>query len=420
MPQPDRQLLASLERDDVPTLHNMIMGDRFVSKLPYDDALGYATFLAQRLIALFNEIKPSVAIVAFDLIHGSLALAVARYMNIPVYALNFSVIPPGLACFCDRMTPAAQVLIRKRTSNDLQSLAAASLQQFENREIKVHAYIVPAPLSLRGKIARLPARVLATYRTIWNSRLREFLKFTEHRNSYSVLSVLGYFYSRARARRAISKVGTITEPPDTPFVLFGLHLQPESSIDVWAPFFSNQMWVIELLSRSIPPTHKLLIKIHKSDIANYSRAQLERMRAFPGVELVAPFADTRSFIDRTDLLITIQGTMGLEAVLIGKPVIMLGDSPLTIFPSASGIGALLDLPSLVRKKLAEPPPSRNAIINAYASYLAPFFPASHNDWSVIISADEIDDYLDMFSALKTYLASCAATSSQSTPMKKER
>lgn len=419
MPQADRQLLASLERNDVPSLHNMILGDRVVSKLAYDDALEYATFLARRLIELFDEIKPTAIIVGFDAIHGSLALAVAKHMSIPVYALNFSVIPAGLACFCDGMSPAARVTMRDRPSSALLSLAKESLRRFENRETEAHAYIAPLPLPLSGKMAQLPARLRASYRTIRDSRKREFIKFTENRNSFSVLSALQHYRRTVAARKAVSAVKTIAEPPDTPFVIFGLHMQPESSIDVWAPFFSNQQWVIELLSRSIPPTHTLLIKIHKSDIANYPQAQLKQMCAFPGVQLVAPSADTRSFIERADLLIAIQGTMGLEAALIGKPVIMLGDSPVTIFPSASGVGALRDLPSLVRKKLTESPPSRNEIVDAYTEYLAPFFPASDNNWGEKKSTEQISGYVDMFNTLKSYVESLAEMSSHDNSAKAE-
>ena len=191
--------------------------------------------------------------------------------------------------------------------------------------------------------------------------------------------------------------------PTAPYVLFGLHFQPESSIDVWAPFFSNQMWVIELLSRSIPPSHKLLVKIHKSDIANYSSEQLKSMCAFPRVELVQPFADTRVLIESSKLVISIQGTMGLEAALLGKPVIMLGDSPVTVFPSASRIGEISDLPKLVRTKLVEPPPDRSQIVEAYASYLAPFMPASHNDWRVGIEEQAIERYGKLFSMLEQYV-----------------
>jgi hypothetical protein len=61
-------------------------------------------------------------------------------------------------------------------------------------------------------------------------------------------------------------------------------------------------------ARSIPPTHKLMVKIHKSDATNYSREQLNRMRSFPGVELVAPSAD-REIVAYTDLFSALSGIL---------------------------------------------------------------------------------------------------------------
>lgn len=403
MPAPDHQLLASLERDGIPTIHEMILGDRILSKLRYEVALGYATFLAQRMFELFQKLEPTVIVGGFDAIHAGIALAVAKRMNIPWFVLNFSVLPAGLACFCDRMSLGARVHADSRPFSELQSLAERSLEQFEGRKIQAPAYIAPAPLSLVGKIATLPRRAVSLYRTILNSRLREFLQFTEDRTSYSVSAAISHFYRVARAREAINKVQVISEPPNSPYVLFGLHMQPESSIDVLGSFFSNQMWVIELLSRSIPPSHRLLVKVHKSDISNYSLQQLKKMQSFPGVQLVAPFANTLQFIRNADLVTAIQGTMGLEAALLGKPVIMLGDSPVTIFPSASRIGEITDLPGLIRTKLAEAPPGRGAIVDAYASYLAPLLPATHNDWTARPTDVQIDGYVKLFEMLRRML-----------------
>jgi hypothetical protein len=403
MPAPDHKLLASLEMDSVPTVHNMIMSDRIVSKVRYVDALGYATFLAQRLFELFGTIKPDVIIGGFDGIHCSIALAVARQMNIPWYVLNFSTIPAGLACFCDKMTPAARVSLNKRSFRDLQNLAENSLQQFEKKKIHAPTYIAPPPLSVSGKILSLPRRLSAAHRSIQKSRLRRYIQFTQSRTDYSISAVLTQYQRTGNARRALLKIETLTEPLAVPYVFFGLQMQPESSIDVWAPFFSNQMWVIELLSRSIPPTHKLLVKFHKSDISNYSREQLEKMKAFPGVELVAPFTDTRNFIQNADLIIAIQSTIGLEAALLGKPVIMLDESPITLFPSASGIGEIADLPILIRNKLSELTPSREEILKGYASYLDPFYPASPNDWTAPIGEEQIANYVNLFNNLKRYI-----------------
>lgn len=407
MPAADHQLLASLEQEGVPTIHNMIMSDRIVSKLRYADALSYATFLAQRLLDLFQEIRPSVIIGAFDGLHGSIAQAVAKRMHIPWFALHFTVIPPSLVCFCDRMSPAARVSLRARPADEFRPLAETSLQQFESRKIQAVAYIAPLS-SIGNSILKAPARLLSALRMIRRARQRDFLQFTEDRTGYSIGAVLLYFYRRMLARNAISKVRTLAEYPATPYVLFGLHMQPESSIDVWAPFFSNQMWVIELLARSIPPTHKLLVKIHKSDTANHSRAQLERMCALPGVELVRPFADTRSFIENADLVVTIQGTMGLEAALLGKQVITLDESPFSVFPTVSRMGEIVDLPKLIRSKLTATIPGRDAIIAAYAAYLSPFFQGSSNNWTVKRTGEEIDGYVELLKALRQHLTTHGA------------
>lgn len=407
MPEPDPELLASLEQEGVPTIHNMIMGDRIVSKLAYRDALRYATFIARRLIELLEELQPTVVIGGYDALHGGIGLAVARRMNVPWFALHFSVIPPGLACFCDRMSPASRVLLeaaRLRPRDELRSFADGALRKFENRSIQAPAYIAPPRPPLGRKLAALPARLAGALRTWRKRRDREFLQFTEDRAGHNISAALARRRRQACAYGAIERVHALNAPPDEPYVFFGLHFQPESSIDVWAPFFSNQMWTIELLSRSIPPSHKLLVKIHKSDAAHYSKEQLQRIGSFPGVQLVRPFADTRSFIEKADLVFSIQGTIGLEAALLGKPVITLGDSPIVVFPSVVRIGAIVDLPELVRSQLSAPVPERERILSAYVSFLAPFFPAAHNDWSVAKSAAEIGGFVRLFQALEQHLS----------------
>lgn len=409
MPRPDLPLLESLEADGVPTVHNMILGDRVVSKLPYDEALGYVTFLARRLAELFDELGPSAILGGYDAVHSGIGLAVAKKRGIPWFALHFSVIPPGLAGFCDALSPAARVrLPGSRSRAELLALAESTLANFELRHLQAPAYIAPPPRSLGAQVRNVPARLSAVVRTAENAARRNYLRFTDEPARRSVTAAVRSLHRAGAARDAIAAFPALSEPPATPYVLFGLHTQPESSIDVWAPFFSNQMWVIEVLARSLPPSLKLLVKIHKSDVAKHSREQLEKMRSFPGVELIRPFADSRAFIDGAKLVIGIQGTMGLEAALLGKPVIMLGDSPVTEFPNASRIGAIPELPELVRRKLAEPPPSRQSTVEAFATYLAHFRPAAHNDWRFSKTDDEIAGLADLFRLLERYLAGRAA------------
>lgn len=404
MPEPDYLLLASLEADGVPTLHNMILGDRVIATLEYEEALSYATFLARRLTSILCEVGPSVVIGSFDAIHSGIALAVARKLDIPWFALNFSVIPPGLACFCDRMSPNARVQVGHPDLIKIRAFAERALSRFESKDVAAPAYVTPPALSFGAVLQRLPRRIASATRTIQRRRDRESLKYTQDRTDFSLLAALTHLFRTRVAHGAIAKFHAHSSAPARPFVLFGLHMQPESSVDVWAPFFSKQIWVIETLSRSMPPSHRLLVKIHKSDAANYSTRQLRHMLSLPGVELIEPFADARVFVEAAALVVSIQGTMGLEAALLGKPVIMLGDSPVTLFPSASPIGTIADLPALVRKKMAQSTPERRLIVDAYAKYLSPFMPASHNDWLASQSDSEIQGYVELFSALEKHLS----------------
>ena len=403
LPSADSDLLASLEQEGVPTIHNMILGDRVLCRLKYPEVQRYATFMAKRLRELYSELRPSVVVGGFDSLHGGLSLAVAKRMGIPWFALHFSVIPPGLACFCDQMSPAARVTLAPRPRAELRALAETSLQKFEGRQVQAHAYLAPSR-SLRREVARIPERFATLIRTVRKGQNLGFARFTEVETRYDVAAALRQLWRSRRAHAAAAATDAVASPPAGPYVLFGLHMQPESSIDVWAPFFSNQLWVIELLARSIPPSHKLLVKIHKSDISSYSHAVLGRMRSFPGVELVRPSADARKLIERADLVVAIQGTMGLEAALLGRPVILLGNSPVEVFPSAARAGALDDLPTLVREQLSIRLPLRSEIIEAYATYLAPFLPAGHNDWRIRKSAAEVDGFVRLFDALQAYLA----------------
>jgi lipid A disaccharide synthetase len=149
----------------------------------------------------------------------------------------------------------------------------------------------------------------------------------------------------------------------------------------------------------------LLVKLHKSDADNYSRRQLDRLRRVPGVELVSPFVQSREFIEQSSLVITIQGTIGTEATLLGKPVIVFGESNLVQFPSVESVGAIHDLPRLVRKQLLRQPPAREAIIRALVSHLSVYLPGRLNDWEVASTAEELDALANQFRVLRSYVQS---------------
>jgi hypothetical protein len=399
----DADLLASLEMHGAPTIHNMILGDSVVAKLPYPDALAYATFLAHRLEDVYRTVKPVAVIGDFDGLHGSLGYAVAKQLNIPWFALRFSPLPNGYVAFCSDLSPGSVVTLEPGRHERLRGFAAQLLEDFELRRVKAAVYIPPQLLSPGFILRHIPSQFAAFARTFLRSRQRRLLRYTEAPGSHSVWSRVREGIRVRKNLLLLRRRELMREPPAGGFTFFGLHMQPEASVDVWAPFFANQVHVVELISKSLPPTHKFLVKLHQSDVSNYSPAYLAELAKFPGVELVSPYADTREFMQRADLVFSIQGTMGQEAALLGKPVIMFGNMLAGLFPSASVVGKTTDLPALVRAKLAGSPPSRSEVIEAFARFLVPFYPASANDWRQIPDDKEINGFVSFFNLLHDHL-----------------
>jgi hypothetical protein len=403
LPAADPELLASLEGGEVPTVHNMILSDRVASKLAYGEALAYATLLTRRLFELYAELDPSVVIGDFDALHSALGLGVARKLGIPWFALNFSTIPPGNVAWCTGLTPATALTLEPHRRLELRPYADEMLRGFEARAIRAPAYLPPRLLSPQVMLGQVPAQLRSLRQVLKRRRLRQYRRYSDYANTYSVAAM---FKEALRLRKNLlfmPRRELLEKACSGRYAFFGLHMQPEASIDVYAHFFSNQVRVVELISRSLPPTHTLLVKLHKSDVPNYSREHLARFSGFPGVKLVSPYADTRELISNADLVLAIQGTIGLEAALLGRPVIMFGESRTLGFPSVSAFGKTTDLPRLVRAKLSERKPERDRIVEAFATYLAPFYPASGNDWSEVPDDGVIDKYVRLFRLLENHL-----------------
>ncbi len=115
------------------------------------------------------------------------------------------------------------------------------------------------------------------------------------------------------------------EPPPATgrFVLFCLHHAPEASIDVFGAPHADQAQLLRRLSRLLPATHELWVKEHPDWLGDRSPAWLRQIAALPNVRLIDPAASTFDLLHRADLTVTITGTVGYEAALMGRPAMAL-------------------------------------------------------------------------------------------------
>jgi hypothetical protein len=195
----------------------------------------------------------------------------------------------------------------------------------------------------------------------------------------------------------------LSSPPDARFIYFPLHMAPESSVDTWAPFYQDQLAFVAQLSLSIPADIAFVVKLHFSDPDNYSRRQLRQLMKLPRLHVAHPSAPGREFIENAALVIGIQGTSCLEAALLGKPVLIFGDSPYQYFPRTEKAERPDEVYHQIRRMLELPPPSDEEIVEDYAAYMARYMPGRINDWGRPIEEDELDRLVDCFRALRSYV-----------------
>jgi hypothetical protein len=118
-------------------------------------------------------------------------------------------------------------------------------------------------------------------------------------------------------------LNSVAQLPDK-FVYYPLHLSPESSINVMAPFFTDQLRAIDLILENMPSTYYLLVKEHPNMAGVRSASFYRDLRKRAGVLLADYSLNNVELIERAACTIGVTGTSCLEAFLLGKPSIHLG------------------------------------------------------------------------------------------------
>ena len=107
------------------------------------------------------------------------------------------------------------------------------------------------------------------------------------------------------------------------YVFFPLHYQPEQTTLVCAPFCINQVSVIEDLAKSIPAGMRLVVKEHHGSIGRRPIIDYLNIKKNWNVILVGPQENTMNLIKNSKCILTINSTVGLQGMLLGKPVVTL-------------------------------------------------------------------------------------------------
>ena len=117
------------------------------------------------------------------------------------------------------------------------------------------------------------------------------------------------------------------------YFLYPIHMQPEASTLVLAPYYVDQLSTIINISKTLPTGVYLYVKEHKSALGERFISFYKELKKYPNIKLIAHDENTYDLIKNSKGIITLSSTVGWEALFFKKPVIVLGN----VFYNATGL-----------------------------------------------------------------------------------
>ena len=233
-----------------------------------------------------------------------------------------------------------------------------------------------ADFTARGTPIRLYRAARATLKTGRDFARHVLVRAAQERdNEYLVPGRYVANYVRENLRAAALRRYYQPVPTERPFVYFPLHVTDDYKIKRVIPHCVDQAALIEQVADALPQGHELVIKEHPLSIGRNSIGLIHRLTRRPNIRLVEPRTSSHELIRRARAIVVISSTVGLEALLYGRPVLTLGQ------PFYSGYGVTLDVDSFreLRPKVTEVlefEPDRERIVRFLHAAMRSCFPGA--------------------------------------------
>lgn len=137
-------------------------------------------------------------------------------------------------------------------------------------------------------------------------------------------------------------------PEKERFIYYPLHVPADVALTLRSPEYLDQLALIDFIARSIPFPWKLVIKEHPALVGAVDYRRIRQLLSQrDNVILINPGINNYAVIQQADAVITVNSKSGAEALLVGKPVIVLGDAFYRGCKAVFPINRLADLPDLI-------------------------------------------------------------------------
>src|SRR6056297_468076 len=134
------------------------------------------------------------------------------------------------------------------------------------------------------------------------------------------------------------------------YAVYFLHVQPEITVEGMAFDYQDQITTLRNMLAALPADMELVVKEHSPMLGYRPREFYAQLLRLPGLTIADTREDSHKLITHSAVVVTLTGTVALEAVLYGIPAIVLGS---IYFDTFNGIYKPESLKEL-KKLLARP------------------------------------------------------------------
>ena len=207
----------------------------------------------------------------------------------------------------------------------------------------------------------------ATFQTSRSKFFKAFLRFlfikdTNVQTHYTyfgrskikvILKTAAYKLRKKYRENFMEKNLSRTVEGDSPFVYFPLHQEQERITMIGAPFYINQIEVVQKIAQSLPVGYKLYVKDHTVMRVRGWRSisEMKKIMGFYNVKLLHPSVNSNEIIKKCDLVISIKGSSVIEAAFHNKPSIAFENVGSYQLSSIHRLQSVTELPQAIRNSL---------------------------------------------------------------------
>jgi len=179
----------------------------------------------------------------------------------------------------------------------------------------------------------------------------------------------------------LSEIFSVFQLKSFKYVYFALSYEPEATTIPEGKNFYDQFTAIISLRKWLPKNVEIFIKEHPSQFyINDAKGYLARSQYFydalkdiPGVRIVSMKLNTYDLIKNSLFVSSINGSISLEAVLLGKKALYFGEAYYSGMPNTFSWKKNLDFTSLIYKKKIKKKDLQLFLVKNYKKYAYPAF-----------------------------------------------